>query len=283
MKRLALLLLTAALTAALCACSTARAASPTDDPEPIVSATETPEPTEPPAPLELVLSDAPEGWAEAYIRFLDDNYDIFAALWPEGLSGIGFIDLDLDSMPEMVVFDLGASATLGVQLFDCVDGQVYCVSSVLDTAAGAFGDEYFSKISVCTSYFESFRLSLTQNGYCFWVDSANGTLESSWDEIIRFDCGEDGVLIPVSVCGRYLQSDADSGVVVTENYTVDGGEADADAYKAAADVYMDAEDLGYDASGVFLWKDMNSYDTTYDGFMAMARDAAEAYAPIIVR
>ena len=40
--------------------------------------------------------------------------------------------------------------------------------------------------------------------------------------------------------------------------------------------------MDYDAAGVFLWSDMNRYDTTYDGFMAMARDAAEAYVPITV-
>lgn len=282
MKRFALIIMTAMLTLALCACSTASAATPDEEPGAAAAVELTPVPTEPPAPLELILDDAPEGWADVYLRYLDDNYDIFAALWPEGLSGIGFIDLDLDSMPEMIVFDLGASATLGAQIFDCADGEVYCVSSVLDAAAGAFGDEHFSKISVCTSYFESFRLSLTADGYVFWVNSANGTMESSWDEIVRFDSDDSGIVIPVSVCARYLQSDADSGVVITERYTVDGAESDAEGYAAAAAVYMNAGDMGYDAKGVFLWNDMTAYDTTYEGFMAMARDAAEAYVPIAV-
>ena len=225
------------------------------------------------------LPEPEEGWAESYLAFIDNNYDIIAALWPEGLTGVGFIDLDLDGTPEMVVFDLGASATLGAQLFDVVDGEVYCISSVLDTAAGAFGDDYFSRISVCASYFEAFRLSYVGDAYTFWISSSNGTLESSWDEIIRFD-STDGILTPESVCGRYLESDAETGLIVAQHYTAAGEETDEKAYEEAAAAYFGAGDTGYDAKGVFLWNDMNRYDTTYDGFLAMARDAAESYLPV---
>ena len=284
MKRVTMLLLAAIMVMTLCAC----VREPEPEIEPLLTpkptftaAPATPEPTMPPSPVVLELPEPPEGWADAYLTFIEDNYDIFAALWPEGLTGVGFIDLDLDGTPEMVVFDQGASATLGVQMFDLIDGQVYCVSSVLETAAGAFGDDYFSNISVCASYFEAFRLSFTAYGYTFWVASSNGTLESSWDEIIRFDC-TDGVLTPETVCGRYLESDAETGLVVTQHYTVGGDESDKEAYDGAAAIYQGGRDTGYEAAGVFLWTDMNRYDTTYDGFMNMARDAAEAYAPIDV-
>lgn len=283
MRRLFILLLTAAMLFALCACGNGQEAEPTAEPTAEQITTEvpaTPEPTAPPSPAVLAPPEAPEGWAESYINFIDDNYDIFAALWPEGITGVGFIDLDLDGTPEMIVFDQGASATLGAQIFDLIDGQVFCVSSVLDSAAGAFGDDYFSRISVCASYFEAFRLSFTGAGYTFWVSSSNGTLESSWDEIIRFDC-TDGVLTPESVCGRYLESNAETGLVVEQHYTVGGEEADEAAYEEAASVYRGGEDLGYDGKGVFLWSDMSRYDTTYDGLLAMARDAAGAYVPII--
>jgi len=287
MRRIVMLLLAAILLLVLSACGGGREAVPgaeTASPTERIEQTrvpETPAPTKPPSPMVLTLPEPAEGWAEAYIGFIDDNYDIFAALWPEGLTGVGFIDLDLDGTPEMVVFDQGASATLGVQLFDLIDGQVYCVSSVLDTAAGAFGDDYFSRISVCASFFEAFRLSFTSEGYTFWVSSSNGTLESSWDEIIRFD-STDGVLTPESVCGRFIESDAETGLVTTRHYTVGGEESDEAAYNEAAIIYQGGEDMDYDAAGVFLWSDMNRYDTTYDGFMAMARDAAEAYVPITV-
>lgn len=280
MRRLLIGILAALMLAALCACSAARAYSEADEladttsikegGTSLVSTRNTKD--------KLTMPEALEGWADRYIDFIDDNYDVFAALWPEGLTGVGFIDLDLDGTPEMVVFDLGASATMGVQMFDIVEDHVQCVSSVLEDAAGAFGDEYFSKISVCASYFESFRLSNTDGGYCFWVNSANGTLESSWDEIIRFDC-VDGVLTPVSICSRYLESDVESGLVVTERYSVADEDSDAAGYAKAAAKYTEAEDAGYDAVGVFLWNNMSRYDTTYDGLMAMARDAAEQYAP----
>ena len=291
MRRLEFLTLAAVIALLLCACGAAGAeaaaqtpaaavtadAAPTEAP----AAEETPEPTAPPAPMTLELPEPAEGWADSYLAFLDDNYDILAALWPEGLTGVGFIDLDLDGTPEMILFDLGASATLGVQMFDLVDGEVYCVSSVQENAAGAFGDEHFSRVSVCTSFFEAFRLSATANGYCFWVDSANGTLESSWDELVRFD-STDGVLTPVSVCGRYLESDSETGAVVAERYTVAGEDADAESFTAAFRTYSEARDTGYTAAGVFLWSDIQRYDTTYDGLMAMARDAAEADVPIDV-
>lgn len=301
MKRLVFFLLAAIMTVSLCACGAGEtgdepaavpavsetadvstpppAAAPTDPPH----AADTPEPSASPAspaPRLPELPEAEEGWAESYLAFLDDNYDILAALWPDGLTGIGFIDLDLDGTPEMILFDQGASATLGVQLFDTADGQVYCVSSVQESAAGAFGDEHFSRVSVCASFFESFRLSETEDGFCFWVDSANGTLESSWDEIIRFDRDEDGILVPVSVCARYLESDSETGVVVKERYTVGGDEADAAAFDEAFAGYAEAVDTGYEGRGVFLWNDMQRYDTTYDGLMTMAQDAAELYAPV---
>ncbi|MGM9614786.1 MAG: SPOR domain-containing protein [Oscillospiraceae bacterium] len=288
MKRLVNFVWATVIAVALCGCGTAQGveAAPvpeTNTPEqtaaPVETAAETPAPTASPHPTVLDPAEPADGWSGAYLAFLDDNYDIFAALWPEGITGVGFIDLDLDGTPEMIVFDQGASATLGVQFFDYIGGKVYCVSSVQEGAAGAFDDTYFSSVSVCASFFESFRLSKTADGYCFWVTSANGTMETSWDEIIRFDC-VDGVLTPVSVCTRLLESDPESGKVVAERYTVSGKTSDADGYQAAAAEYTDAEDTGHEARGVFLWNDMTRYDTTYDGLMTMAQDAVEAYVPI---
>ncbi len=230
-------------------------------------------------PETLTLPQPAAGWQDAYLAFLDSRYDTFSYLWPEGMSGVGFIDLDLDGTPEMVVFDQGASATLGAQLFDLAGGQVYCVSSVLDAAAGAFDGSHMSAVDVWTSFFESFRLSRTADGWCFWVDSANGTMETAWDEIVRFDC-VDGILTPSSVCYRYLEFDPASGLVVAERYTAAGAPTDAAGYAGASSVYMDGQDAGYDAAGVFLWNDLDRYDTSREGLMAMARDAAAAYRPI---
>ena len=288
MKRYGFFALAGLLLLCLCACGMTadEPASPAADTPAPAAATEESvlaaadvSAAEPETETAYALPEAVDGWQEMYLTFLDDNYDIFAALWPEGLSGVGFIDLDLDGTPEMLVFDLGASATLGVQLFDLVDGQVYCVSSGLDSAAGAFGEEYFTSMSICASYFDAFRLIETEAGYVFWVQSANGTLESAWDEIVRFDCA-DGVLVPVSVCSRYLESNVETGETIAENYTVAGEASDAAGYEQAAAPYVNGNDTGYEAAGMFLWNNMKRYDTTYDGFMAMARDAATAYAAL---
>ena len=228
----------------------------------------------------LELPQPAAGWQDSYLAFLDDCYDIFAALWPDGISGLGFIDLDLDGTPELVVFDQGASATMGVHLFDLSGDWVYCVSSELDSAAGAFTDEHMTDVSVCANYFESFRLSWTGSGWCFWVDSANGTMETAWDEFVRFDC-EDGVLVPKSVCARYLESEPERGTVTAEAYTVAGQPVDKEQYQSVADSYQTAQDAGYEAKGVFRWNDMDAYDTSsYDGFMALAQAAVNAYVPI---
>ena len=286
MRRLTAILMTVILTSGLlCACgATAERSEPAESPSAapavltaVPTATAEPEPTG--VPGTLTIPQAREGWAEAYLAFLDNNADIFAALWPEGLSGAGFIDLDLDGTPEMVLFDQGAAAAMGAHLFDLDDEGVWCVSSGLDSAVGAFGDKHFTPVSACAVFFESFRLSRTEEGWGFWINSANGTLETAWNEIIRFD-SRDGILTPVSVCAQYLENDPETGLVLTESYTLGGEETNKAGYEAAASVHLDGEDVGYEAKGLFLWNDMDAYGGGWDGFMAMARDAAEAYTPI---
>lgn len=229
-------------------------------------------------PETLTLPPEEDGWRDSYLTFLNNCFDIFSALWPEGVSGFGFIDLDLDGTPELVVFDQGTSAAMGAHLFDLQDGWVWCVSSGLDSAAGAFTPDYLSSVSVCANFFESFRLCRTDAGWCFWVDSANGTMETAWDEFVRFDC-VDGILTPVSVCQRYLRCDPNTGAVVEEDYTAAGASVDQAAYQTAADAYLEAQDAGYEAKGVFRYE-LGFDTTTPEGFMALARAAADAYTPI---
>ena len=257
-------------------------AEPTQGAEPTQKAEPTAEPAaETAAPAQEAGTAADGGWAAVYTGFLDGNYDVLSALWPEGLAGVGFIDLDLDGVPELLLFDLGASATMGVQLFDLDGtGQVVCVSSVREEAAEAFGREHFSRVSVCASFCESFRLSDTPAGLRFWVDSMNATAEATWDDLIVFSRGDDGLLALTEVCSRYLESDPDTGAVITETYTVAGAAADEAAYARAAADYADAPDAGFEARGVFLWNDMQRYDTTRDGLLAMAADAAALFTPV---
>ncbi len=229
-------------------------------------------------PNALVLAPPVDGWQDSYISFLDSNYDIFAALWPDGMGGAAFIDLDLDGTPEMVLFDLGASVSMGAHIFDIIDGSVECVSSALDSAQNAFGGSHWSSVGVNAGFFEAFRLCKSDNGWCFWVDSNNGTMESTWDEIVRFD-SVGGVLTPVSVCDRYLEFDMDSGLVVTERYTVAGQSTDNVGYDQASLAYQAGPDAGYEAKGVYVW-DSGAYTADREGLTAMVRDAAAAYVPI---
>ena len=217
-----------------------------------------------------------EGWADDYLAFLQEHYDAFATLWPGGVSGISFLDLDLDGTPEMAVFTQGA-ASMDVHLFDLADGQVYCVSSAANGAAGVFGGEHLSSTAVCARYFEAFCLSDTEEGWYFWVDSSDSTAGYTWNEIIRFDSAG-GILKPTLVCARYLTCDADTGLVDSEKYEVSGTSGTQEQYQAAADVYLLGKDTGYQAGGT--WS--GGYDAaSRDGLLAMAADAADAYVPIL--
>lgn len=220
-------------------------------------------------------------WLPLYRDFLSDSFDVIAALWPDGISGIGFIDLDLDGTPEMLLFDMGASAAMGVQFFDIVDGAVVCVSSVNEGAAAAFGGEHFSAVSVCAQLFEDFRLVSNGEQTFFTVHSANGTPESSWEEDIHFRRAQGDVLTLTSLCRCEIINDVENDTIAVENYSIEGEDCDEVAYIEAQQAVADAADLGYEAFGVFQWNDMERYDTSLEGLLVMLDDAAAGYKPIL--
>ena len=251
--------------------------TPKPDPEPVPD----PEPREEPSNLLAGYSTATEiDWAGRYRQFLEDNFDVLAALWPDGMSGIGYLDLDLDGVPEMVLFDMGASAALGAQLFDIVGSEVVCVSSLNEAAAAAFGDEYFSPVGVSASAFTDFRLVNDGEQLWFAVRSANGSVDYDWTELVRFGCGEGGVLTLTSLCRCETETDAENGTTLSQSYTVRGEEVAGEAWEMAEADYAATEDLGYEAAGVFLWEDEEHYDPSLEGLLIMADAAATAYRPI---
>ncbi len=300
MKRILCFILALTLLCALCACSKTedtpvalvtpeQTATPPAEPttEPISQSTE--EQTAEPQPggtgelpgLSFYTPTQSDEWVTLYRGWLEDSFDVIAALWPDGISGIGFIDLDLDGTPELLLFDMGASAAMGVQLFDIVDGAVVCVSSVNEGAAAAFGGEYFSPVSVCAQLFEDFRLVSDGEQTFFTVHSANGTPESSWDEIIRFQRGSGDVLQLQSLCRSEIINDVENDTIAVENYYVDGADCDENAYIEVSQAAAAAADLGYEAFGVFQWNDMERYDTSLDGLLVMLDDAAAGYAGLL--
>lgn len=293
MKRFLTIIFMLCLLPGLCACGETAPEATAEPAAVLQTAAPTAEPSQSPAPSPAQASTeepalpgleeyvpTEEDWAGLYRQFTEDNFDVIAALWPDGMSGVGFVDLDLDGLPEMLLFDMGASATLGAQLFDIVDGTVVCVSSVNEAAAAAFGDEYFSPLFVCASYFEDFRLYNDDSGSYFRVKSANGALETCWEEQIRFGRGEKDALVLSSICRVETQSDVEGGVITAEYFQTAGLEATREAYDEAQTALAAAVDLEYEAMGVFLWNDMERYDTSLEGLLVMVDDAVAAYAPV---
>ncbi len=284
MKRFLYISLIFCLLLTLCACGGKTESLPTATPAPTPeSAGETPAPTATPAPTPeptpSAYTPSELDWQSAYRRFVEDNFDVFAALWPEGMSGVGFIDLDLDGLPEMLLFDMGASASMGVQIFDIVEGAVVCVSSVNEAAAAAFGGEWFAPLAVCACFFEDFRLLESGDESFFSVRSTNGSLESCWEEQLRFGCGESGELTLASLFRLETESDVENGIIAAEYFFAAGEPVDEASYTAAAAAMGEAYDTGYEAAGMFLWNDMERYDTSIEGLLAMLDDAAAVYAP----
>lgn len=250
----------------------------TPTPEPTADPTPSPEPT-PVSPLANYAATELD-WQGIYRQFVEDNFDVLAALWPDGMSGVGFVDLDIDGVPEMLLFDMGASASMGVQLFDIIDGAVVCVSSVNEAAAAAFGGTYFQGLSVCACFFEDFRLLEAAGETFFSVRSTNASLESCWEEQIRFVRGEGDALCLESLFRLETQSDVEKGTITAEHFFASGEAVDEAAYTEAASLMGQAYDLDYEATGMFLWNDMERYDTSLEGLLVMLDDAAAAYVPL---
>ena len=222
-----------------------------------------------------------EDWAEVYTAFLDENHETLTETCFGGVAGVGFIDLDLDNTPEMVLFDSGASAYMGVQLFDLTENGVVCVSASSVDAGMAFGGESLSPLYVDALFFDDFRLMESEDGSrWFQVVSRNGAEDFYYNELLRFSAGEDCCMDMSSVWYKYLTVDPATGLETFGSYTANGESVDAAAL-AAAEKAADAagRDTGYTANGAFLWTDKHfGYD--HDGLMAMAKAAVDCYVPI---
>lgn len=270
------------------------AAAPTG--EPAAPAAPPDEPAAPPAetaaPEEIpTATDAPDGGAETpddidffavYRSFLEENFNRLSELCYGGIAGVGFIDLDLDGAPEMLLFDSGASASMGVQFFDIVgpEGNVECISANMMDLGREFGSEHYSPVYVNANYFDDFRLMRSSNDEMrFFVDSGNGALDFSYSELIEFGAA-DGVLTLASRLYRYDDYDIESGEISSTHCTRGSETITAADYEAAlSEFHSSWQDSGYDAFGVFIWEGKN-YSTEYDGFMAMLNAAVSGYVPL---
>lgn len=206
--------------------------------------------------------------------FLQDNYQKLSNDFFGGISGVGFIDLDMDGGIEMLIFDAGASAAMGLQFFDIIDDAVECVSANMTGVGTSFGGVHMSPVIVCANHFEDFRLVTDKRTgeKSFIVHSGNGASDFSYSELVRFG-SDTGVLTLTSLLYKYTDFDIDSGAVKAERFKIAGKDANKTAYEAAYTAFFaDVEDSDYDTKGVFLWENPQ-YENDLDGLLAMADKA----------
>lgn len=275
----------------ICACSTETPPEASEEPvQPLETAVPVtlepgPEPTvepfaetEPPEPT-VEDEDETADWQGVYSAFLSDNYETLLDI---GFAGVGFIDLDLDGTPELLIFDAGASASMGAQFFDIVNGTVECVSANLSAIGENFGGSGFTQVYVNANQFSDFRLAqdTAASGLFFYVVSGNGALDFSYSEIIRFGFGGSYLTLE-SLLYMYEDYDTETGEPVFQSFKKSGADISAEDYTSAYDAFFaTAHDTGYNAVGAFIWENAN-YSDGYDGFMAMVDFAIKNYTPAV--
>ena len=304
MRRFTCIILIISVLMVMCACGSTASSSPAATETEVISAGETAEPevipTDEAEPSESpeqeepeessqpseepIASDEPKqtdiDWKTIYSDFLSSNYDTLSQLIFEGIAGVGFADLDLDGIAEMILFDYGASASMGVQFFDIVDGDVQCISANMEDLGTEFGGDYFTKLFVNANLFEDFRLVRDGENAFFTVKSWNGAQDFMYEEIITFTQGSEtstgAVLTLSSVAYRYDEYDTETGETTTSRFESSGSSITEEKYNSVIASVDSWTDLGMDVRGKFIWENTD-YTSDLNGIMAMTRDAIADY------
>jgi len=239
--------------------------TPLPDPDPV--------PDEPdPEPVEYP-------WQAIYTGFLSENYEALEQLCYGGIAGLGFIDLDVDGVPELVIFDSGASASMGVQFFDIAGDFVVCVAANSAGLREAYGADDFSEVRVNANYFDDFRLILTEEGKAqFYVESWNGAIDFSYSEVVRFERGQEHMEL-VSVLYKSEEYDVDTGEATQLVCQAGGEEISQQEYTDTYSYIFNRELTEWKSAGSFIWESKD-YDDGFEGFMAMAEHAMGLYVPV---
>ncbi len=215
---------------------------------------------------------------QTFLAFIKDSYPQLSEAFFGGISGIGFIDLDCDTGVEMLIFDSGASASMGLQFFDIIDDKVECVSANLTSVKDAYAKEHYSDVIVNANTFDSFRMMLdsaTEKKF-FLVSSGNGASVFTYKELIRFG-SDNGVLTLESLLYLCENFDETTGEATSTEYKVEGKPADKTAYDTKyQSIYSAAKDTGYEAKGAFAWNNtVEEYEASQSGLLKMAQKAVE--------
>lgn len=211
--------------------------------------------------------------AKIFRTFLSDNYAELSDAFYEGIYGIGFIDLDRDGGIEMLLFDAGASAAMGLQFFDIIDDKVECISANMESVGAAFGGKHKSDVVVNANSFQDFHLMQdNETGESFFlVYSGNGAADFSYSELIRFG-NDDGILSLTSLLHLYKEYDLESGAETRKRFKVNGKNSSAAEYSSTLNKLSSGmSDTGYIAKGVFFSE--GDYGSSLDGLMEMTDKA----------
>ena len=211
--------------------------------------------------------------AEVFRTFLSENYEKLNEASFNNIAGLGFIDLDLDGSREMLVFDAGASASMGVNIFDIIDGTVECVSASMIPIGEAFGGRHLSAISISANFLEDFRLMEDANGERFFmVKSFNGNDEFFFDEQIRFS-NRDNVLEPVSLMYKYEEFNSETGEIIKQAFRLGTEDATADDYNSFHSRFaVENIDTALECQGFFVWE-ISNYSGDFASFMTIVDKA----------
>lgn len=230
-----------------------------------------------PAPSQAIIIDN-KALEKIYRTFLSENYQKLSDAFFSGISGIGFIDLDMDGGIEMLILDAGASAAMGLQFFDIIDGSVECVSANMDTVGTIFGGKHMSNVIVNANTFDSFRLvkNKSTGEKFFIIQSGNGAVDFCYSELVRFGT-DNGILTLTSLMYKHEDYDMDSRIITGENFKVNGEDADRSTYEYAyCEFFSNVTDTGYIAKGVFMGENAD-YELSLDGLVAMTDKALTLY------
>lgn len=218
---------------------------------------------------------------EIFRNFLTENYQELHESSACGITGLGFIDLDLDGCIEMIAFDAGASAAMGVEIFDIVDNEVQCITTSIESINETFSSDNTTDTYINCNYFDDFRLMESKDGkeHFFVVNSGNGNAEFDYSELIRFGCNN-GVLTLSKVAYKYTEyestepSDENSDQKIKlQKYEVNGKPATKDEYDNIIKDYNSSyNDTAFEAKGVFGWE-KSEYSGDFDSFVKLMDEA----------